>query len=181
MPIKRQVQLDGSGQGGFTLIELMVVVAVVAILAVVAAPSMSALMNASKLNSASGELTAALQIARSEAIRRNSRVWVCATDGSVTNTTACSNSASWTKWAILDLTKNVAADRVIRNETSTGSVQIKSDLVGGVMFRPSGVINAQTKVTVCMPVTKPAENKREITVMISGVLTTAKVNGSGSC
>src|SRR3546814_5733797 len=62
---------------GFTLIELMVTVAVLGILAAVAAPSMIAFVNANRLNGTTGEMTASLQLARSAAIRRNARVTVC--------------------------------------------------------------------------------------------------------
>lgn len=165
---------------GFTLIELMVTVAIIGIVALVAVPGMQALINSSRLNGQAGELVSALQLARSEAVRRNVRVVVCPTDGSSTSTTACSSSANWANWAILDLTKTVAADRVIRNATSNASVQV-SGPAAGIVFGPSGLIDAQRVVTACIATTRPAENQRTLTVMVSGVVTTAKTPGGGVC
>lgn len=176
MPIKRKNRTghrSQQAQAGFTLVELMVVVAVVGVLAVVAAPSMAELVRTNRVNGAAGELTSAIQVARSEAIRRNSRVWVCPTDGSATATTVCSNSGTWAQWAILDLSKTNAGERVIRNETPPASVQI-SGPAAGFMFRPSGITDAQ--VAVCTKsASYPAANQRELTVLISGVISTDKV------
>ena len=176
MPIKRQVHLDTSGQGGFTLIELMVVVAVVAILAIVAAPSMSALLNANRLSGAAEELTASLQLARSEAVRRNTRVTVC---GSANGNT-CSGSAAWTRWIVHGLDNTDGTDEVLRDNSSSGKVAV-SGPAGGIVFRPSGLAAAQTTVTACLPVSEPALNRRVVTVMISGVLSTSSTNGGGTC
>src|SRR5690606_10966940 len=77
MPIFRQPVVRPAVRGarrrgaGFSLIELMVVVAVVAILAVVAYPSLTSVVNSNRLASNANELVASLQHARSEAIRGN--------------------------------------------------------------------------------------------------------------
>ncbi len=57
--------------GGFTLIELMVTVAVVAIFASLAAPSFRQLIAKQRLRSAASALTESLWLARSEATKRN--------------------------------------------------------------------------------------------------------------
>lgn len=169
---------------GFTLVELMITVAVMAILAAVATPAMQALIANGRQTGAASELTAAMQVARSEAVRRNSRVTVCATDGSATLATACNNSGTWTNWAILDLgvtaavapetTAQAVARRVIRNERAPASVQLTGP-TGGVLYRPSGRVDAQAVIAACMPGKKP----QQVTVMISGVVT--KAQGATTC
>jgi type IV fimbrial biogenesis protein FimT len=56
---------------GFTLVELMTVVAVVAVLASLAAPSFSRLVASNNVRSAASDLQMALLRARSEAVSRN--------------------------------------------------------------------------------------------------------------
>lgn len=65
-------------QKGFTLIELMVVVVIVGILATIGAPSFSDFINNTRLTSTMTQLNSDLNRARSEAIKRNSWVMVCA-------------------------------------------------------------------------------------------------------
>jgi type IV fimbrial biogenesis protein FimT len=61
---------------GFTMIELMIVVAIVAILATVAMPSMRDIVVRARLKTAAGDLHTSLMFARSEAIKRNGAVTV---------------------------------------------------------------------------------------------------------
>ena len=61
---------------GFTLIELMVTVSVLAILLAVAAPSFSEFVAGQKVKTAANDLTTALILARSEAIKRNADIVV---------------------------------------------------------------------------------------------------------
>ncbi len=64
---------------GFTLVELLVVMAISAILIAAAVPSFQSLIASSRASSASGTLVSSLEFARSEAIRRNQNVTVCRT------------------------------------------------------------------------------------------------------
>ena len=59
---------------GFTLPELMTVVAIVAILASLAAPAYTSMVASMRSRSVSSDLYAALSLARSEAIKRNAEV-----------------------------------------------------------------------------------------------------------
>lgn len=61
---------------GFSLIELMVVIAIVAILATIAAPSFRELLQKNRLASASSALQVSLSLARAEAVKRGSDAMV---------------------------------------------------------------------------------------------------------
>lgn len=155
---------------GFTLVELMVTVVVIGILALVAVPAMTSMINNSQVTSQASELTAALQLARSEAIRRNAPVTLCpSTDGST-----CASSASWTGWVVRGR-DNVTSTVDVISSNSTGS---KTDISGpatGIVFKPSGLLDAQACVMV---VSKAADSARRITVMISGVVSSST---TGTC
>lgn len=65
---------------GFTLIELMVVLAVMGIIAGIAFPSLRDMIVNSRITTQTNEFIAALNFARSEAIKRGADVMVCADD-----------------------------------------------------------------------------------------------------
>lgn len=63
-------------RSGFTLIELMVAVAVLAIVVALAAPSLRRYVEVQRLRAVNSQLVTDLQFARSEAVSRNARVRV---------------------------------------------------------------------------------------------------------
>ena len=66
---------------GFTLIELMVVLAIAVVLLTLALPQMGTMMAGNRLRVGGTDLMSALLLARSEAIKRNAQVAVSPTDG----------------------------------------------------------------------------------------------------
>lgn len=84
-------------QSGFTIVELMVTVAIVAILLAVGAPAMGTFIRNTEIRTASESMLAGLNLARTEALRRNTRVslWL------VTNTAAdCARSSTGKSWVV---------------------------------------------------------------------------------
>ncbi|MGP1665109.1 MAG: GspH/FimT family pseudopilin [Rhodanobacter sp.] len=93
--MRTQQHIEGHaacGQRGFTVIEILVAIAIASILAAVAVPSLSGFLRNVKLNSISGSLVASLQQARGEAIARNQRVLVCPSNPARTD---CAATADW--------------------------------------------------------------------------------------
>lgn len=74
---------SGSTQRGFSLLELMVVVALVAIFASLAAPSMSNFVAGQRLKTTAYDLATSLLLARSEALKRNQDVTVAPTSSTL--------------------------------------------------------------------------------------------------
>lgn len=163
-------------QAGFTLVELMITVAVLGIIMAIAMPRLTAFVNLNRLNGAAGELTAAMQLGRSEAIRRNSAVTVCATtDGST-----CAPSTTWGRWIMVGTDNASGAANVIRDETPAAPLRV-SGPNAGVRFRPSGLLDAATAINVCIPTSEPVQNQRVVSVMVSGTVRTTAASGAGGC
>ncbi|SFQ04188.1 type IV fimbrial biogenesis protein FimT [Variovorax sp. 770b2] len=74
--MKRTRLLPSQRLRGFTLTELLTVITIVAVLAAVAVPSFRSLLLNQRLASAASAMVSALNLARSEAIKRSSRVSV---------------------------------------------------------------------------------------------------------
>lgn len=165
---------------GFTLIELMVTIAVAAILLAIAAPSFTSIINSNRLTSAANEMVATLQAARMEAVRLNATVNVC---------TGCDgNTGSFV--AFVDANKNGTADagEPIRVAAINPAVQLSggTDLV----FRPSGFGHAAaapdgallaTSFRFCIPTTTPAENVRVVSIGSGSRISTESADGGGAC
>lgn len=81
---------------GFTLIELIVVVALVAIGATIAVPSLQSLIRNNRVTAQTNEFIGALSFARSEAVKRGAYVVTCPAN----DTTGCVNTAWETGWLI---------------------------------------------------------------------------------
>ncbi|MEN6587566.1 MAG: GspH/FimT family pseudopilin [Sulfuricella sp.] len=86
---------------GFSLIELLVTVSVLGILVALAAPSFQSLIRANRIANLTNDLVSGLNLARSEAIKRGTRVTLCKVADPNTNTPTCSTSANWqTGWQV---------------------------------------------------------------------------------
>ena len=80
---------------GFTLVELLVVLAVGSILLAIAVPGYAYLANASRVVAVTNELVTTLQFTRSEAIKRATRVTACKTRNAMAAAPDCDPAAAW--------------------------------------------------------------------------------------
>lgn len=83
---------------GFTLIELMITLALAAIILTLGVPSFTETIRTNRVATQVNELVTALNLARSEAIKRATAVTVCASADQAT----CSGSNDWrTGWIVV--------------------------------------------------------------------------------
>jgi type IV fimbrial biogenesis protein FimT len=103
-------------QRGFSLIELMVGIAVFATLMVLGLPSLTTWMQNSQIRTAADAIQNGLQVARGEAVRRNTTVRFHLTD---TADNACATSATGTNWVVsLDVPDGACATAAWNEDTT---------------------------------------------------------------
>lgn len=92
-------------QSGFTLMELMIATAIAAIMMGFAAPSFNSIIQGGTLTVGTNELISSMHLARSEAVKRASRVVVCKSSSG----TGCDASAGWNDgWIVFNDVDNSA-------------------------------------------------------------------------
>lgn len=173
---------------GFTLIEMMVVVAVLLITSIAAALSFSGTISGYRIAGAANSLSRDLQFARSEALKRGQPVSVCAS----TNAASCSSSTAWQSgWIVFydpdgDGAVN-AGDTILRAETQNpGTTTFTADnAVTSVTFNRQGSIAALPANPVTFTLhdgssTPNAALTRCVALMPSGRSTVQNTN-AGNC
>jgi type IV fimbrial biogenesis protein FimT len=82
-------------QTGVTLVEWVVVLGICAILFAIAAPGYAYFVRINRLAAATNELVTTLQLARSEAVKRATRVTVCKSSNPMDVQPSCNAAAAW--------------------------------------------------------------------------------------
>ena len=95
-------------QAGYTLVELLVVMALGVILLSIAVPAMTDMLITQRFNAASSTFVSSLNLARFEAIKRNARVVVCKSASGL----SCDLTGGWNQGRIMfhDINNNAVLD-----------------------------------------------------------------------
>ena len=116
-------------ENGFTLIELMVTIAVLAIIAMMAAPSMGNLLEKQRFQKKERELLSVLTQAKSQAILTRANITANLNSTSVNTDT----TINWDKGSNVTLTiQTLAADQTLGNYSGTSLIFDKNGLVSGL-------------------------------------------------
>jgi type IV fimbrial biogenesis protein FimT len=171
---------------GMTLIELLVAMSVLTILLAVGVPSFGQFMANTQLSGYANTMFSHLALARSEAIKRNSRVAICkSSDGSTCASTGDWNQG-WIVFADTDNSGSINADEqliTVMPALSSGFSFVGNSSVSsyisydsqGMTKLKSGGFQAGT-ITLCPAVPAPAGNGREIILSGSGRSRIAKIS-----
>jgi type IV fimbrial biogenesis protein FimT len=185
--MKRRKHDQADDQRGFTLLELMVAITVLGILTALAVPSFTTTINRNRLAGQSNELLAAMQFARSEAIRTSASVTFCgAASADADGDDDCASGAQ-THWVVIGTTGG--AQEQLREYAVKAPLQVSSD-IERVTFGPDGLARdpatlalATGEITVCLPTTNPPQNKRVLNIASGSrmIVSTPQEDGGGTC
>lgn len=154
---------------GFTLIELMVVLAVLAVLLGVAAPSFDNIALSGRLTSVANDFVASANLARSEAFKRNAIVKLC-----VSANGADCGAGGWQQgWIVL-----AGATVVQAHPASPAGYQMTGN-VSAIDFQPTGVGSTQATITICRA-SPLGSQERVVTISATGRPSVAKTT-TGAC
>lgn len=135
---------------GFTLVELIVTMVVAGILLAIAVPSFQSVIRNNQLSTQANEFISALNLARSEAVTRGTRVVVCKSATGTGCTTSGDWSQGWIVFADPDNNANVnSADEIIRvRQKLDGSVTLVGggDVANYVSFLSNGFSQTVTSL-----------------------------------
>ena len=113
-------------QGAFTLIELLITMAVLGVLMAIALPSLRSLIVSNRLSSNVNGFVGLINYARSEAIVRNQSVMICPKSNSGVS---CANDALWGQYEIqvfVDCTGNDDRNVSVTTDCPSGDTLLKT-------------------------------------------------------
>ena len=147
----------GKRQSGFTLLELMITVALAAILLTAAVPNFNSMVQNNRISTEANQFITAMNLARSEAIKRRANIDVVATDASD------SNNEWGAGWSVV-----VNGGATLRTFPALqGGIALNSGTdVTTFQYQPSGRANATDALLLCD--NRTGETGRQITVSATG-------------
>jgi type IV fimbrial biogenesis protein FimT len=156
---------------------MMVVLAISTVLLRIALPSYDSLVNDGRLAALSNELTGAVHLARSEAVKRAEDVTLCAANVGLSD---CANSQTWQNgWVVLAsngevLLRREALDSIFSMRDASPAVPL-----GRITFTSMGFTAIDRAIQICGPNSDPRIAKAVRITRPGEVRLAGDANGNG--
>ncbi|MHB1677041.1 MAG: GspH/FimT family pseudopilin [Sulfuriferula sp.] len=167
--------MNGQLNSGFTLLELMVTVAVAAVLLAISVPNFQTFFNSNRIVTVTNDYITAINFARSEAVKGGAMTTLCMSNNGSTCTGNSGWSNGWIIWSDLNANGVMDAGELMQ---SHGPVNAGNVVMGGVQtsfsFNGMGALTTPTggdTFNICTPSELSISNT--ITVDPSGHLRSA--------
>lgn len=151
--------------GGFTLVELLVTLAIGSIMLSLAVPSLSGMLAIQRSNSTVNALVSVLNLARNEAIKRNGRAVLCKSADGAT----CTASGGWEQGWILFADANNNATR----DADEAIIQIQASAASGLR------VNGNAPISRYVSYSASGTAKLTSGAFQAGTLTVCPADGAG--
>lgn len=138
----------------YTVVELLVVVAVISVLLMIAAPAMTDVLQTNRIVGTTNSLISALQYARSEAIKRNSLIVIC----KGTANAGCDHDSDWNDgWIVFadtDRDHTIGDDeQLLLNQAAiAGGITVTlhaAPTSNWIAYYPGGIDSSNGTFTIC--------------------------------
>lgn len=155
---------------GFTVIELMITVALLAILTALALPSFRSFIQNNRLASQANEIVAASQLARSEALKRGVNVAICSSDDGQTCT------GNFNDGYIVLADPGGDDEELVRVYPAPGDGFVFTPATGQAVFTPEGFATNANEITLLIMLPGcTTDNARRILVENTGRVASQRV------
>jgi type IV fimbrial biogenesis protein FimT len=170
---------------GFTLVELLITMAVALVLIMIAVPSFKSLTLSNKLNTTANDIINAIHVARMEAVKRNANTQLCSNSASVNTTTDDLGKACTTQTGAVYALAAATPSQVLASTVGiTGAVQLSGNVTairfsGQGLGRGLGAADPQNfQVADICTSQMSKDNHRVITMTTGSILATTTTSGA---
>ena len=173
---------------GFTLIEVMVVVAIVAILVKLAAPSFKGIIQSNNMKGTVNSFISDMRLARSEAVRRGGSVVMCRSSNPEAATPSCGSGSTvgWESgWIVFQDLNNDggydAGEPVLKVQGPITAVNTIAESGAATLFQftATGRLKANGLTSILFGSNPPFANDAQRTVCVN-IGGRASINGDGT-
>jgi type IV fimbrial biogenesis protein FimT len=167
LPLATARRRTRSGARGFTLVEMMFTLFVAAVLLAIGVPAFRDIFVGAKVSTITNDLMGSVQLARSEAIKRNVPITLCRANSDGTD---CDTGTDWEGgWiiAVIDPATSTVQQVLQHVETQPENYVVAENAAADLVFQPIGVGATNASFTICRA-TPVGKDQRVLTITSTG-------------